>query len=192
MFGKKNKEDNSSKPLCSYCGAVLEPKAVFCIRCGKKALTPQKLGTVLCPQCGEPREVGEMFCKKCGYNYEHASSTIASKKSGAPVQSNAAAGGKKSGPTLIRISTGEQIPINKVIFRLGTDSGRVDYCVKNNSSVSRIHAEIVSYGGNCYVNDKNSGNKTYVNDKPIPPLTDTVISNGDVIKLANEEFMFSA
>lgn len=92
--------------------------------------------------------------------------------------------------SLVRESTGETILIDKHVFRLGTLESNVDYCISDNGTVSRRHANIVIRGGGCYVIDLNSKNKTLINDMPIEPQVETELKNGDRLSLSNESFVF--
>lgn len=89
---------------------------------------------------------------------------------------------------LRRISNNEQIALNKAVFRLGKNAGSVDYCVANNA-VSRNHADFISRGNNVFVVDLNSKNGTYVNGSIVPIQVEVPLTYGDVIKLANEDFI---
>lgn len=91
---------------------------------------------------------------------------------------------------LYRIATQETIVISKQVFRLGKDSGNSDYNVSGNDSVSRKHAEIIVKGNRYFVTDLNSRNRTYINGEVIPFKEEIEIIDGDVLKLANEEFIF--
>ena len=93
-------------------------------------------------------------------------------------------------PKLQRIATGENILIDKPVFRLGKEKSYADYFVSNNSAVSRNHADIVSRGNRYFVIDLNSKNRTFINEHVIPVRQETEIFNGDRLKLANEEFVF--
>lgn len=94
-------------------------------------------------------------------------------------------------PKLIRLSTGEEVQINKPVFRIGKEKSYVDYFVNNNNAVSRSHADIVSRGSHYYVVDLNSKNRTFINGHVVPVRCETEIYNGDRLKLANEEFTFT-
>ena len=94
-------------------------------------------------------------------------------------------------PYLRRVSSNEEIRINKPVFRLGKDKNYCDYVVPNNSAVSRSHADIINRGDRYYVMDLNSTNKTYLNGATLGKKEETELKDGDVIKLANEEFVFS-
>ncbi|MDD6619656.1 MAG: trypsin-like peptidase domain-containing protein [Eubacteriales bacterium] len=99
--------------------------------------------------------------------------------------------GSNSNPAyLIRISNNEKISITKSLFKIGKDSSRVDYCINGNSAISRFHAAIISRDGKYYIEDQSSTNHTYVNDSMIPAKAETQLSNGAIIKLADEKFEF--
>lgn len=93
-------------------------------------------------------------------------------------------------PKLIRRSNGETAIINKPLFKIGKEHARVDYCVTNNKTVSRVHATIIVRDDACFVIDNNSTNKTFINNSPIPVQTEIKLKNGDILKLSNEEFDF--
>lgn len=95
-------------------------------------------------------------------------------------------------PTLTRLKTGETVDIDKPSFRIGKERNYVDYCVTENPAVSRSHADIISSEGLYFINDLGSTNRTFINGVPIPANTQTQISDGDIIKLADEEFEFHA
>lgn len=92
--------------------------------------------------------------------------------------------------SLTRCVTGEEIAINKPVFRIGKERSYVDYFVDSNQAVSRSHADIITRGGRYYVYDQNSVNHTYINDKMLPVKLEVEIHDGDYLRLANEEFIF--
>ena len=94
-------------------------------------------------------------------------------------------------PTLLRVNTQESISLSRPVFRLGKALGQVDYCIEENGTISRIHAEIGAQGGNYYLSDKGSTNKTYLNGVALTPETPTLLEDSAQIRLANEEFVFS-
>lgn len=95
-------------------------------------------------------------------------------------------------PSLLRILTDEVISINKPVFRIGKENSYVDYFVMNNNAVSRSHADIITRGNNYFVVDLNSKNHTYINNQMLLVKCETQIFDGDILKLANEEFIFRA
>lgn len=93
--------------------------------------------------------------------------------------------------SLFRVLTEETVTINKPVFRLGKERSYVDYFVTNNNAVSRSHADIITRGNRYFVTDLNSKNKTFINDQVIPVQQEIEIFDGDHLKFANEEFVFS-
>ncbi len=91
---------------------------------------------------------------------------------------------------LIRKRTGEHIVISKQLFRIGKERSKVDYCITNDNSISRVHADIVLKDGNYYIIDNNSTNYTFVNGKMAAAKQEVLLSDNDTIKLSEEEFTF--
>lgn len=93
-------------------------------------------------------------------------------------------------PHLIRCKNNERIELNKPVFRIGKERSYVDYFIGDNTAVSRSHANIISRDGEYFVVDTNSTNHTYVNGGMIMSNSETRLSHGAKIRLANEEFEF--
>lgn len=93
-------------------------------------------------------------------------------------------------PTLNRISTGEVVKINSSVFRLGKEKSCVDYAIKGNNMISRSHLDIICRKGHYFVFDLGSKNKSYINNRVLPQQQEIEIVDGDILKLANEEFRF--
>ena len=92
--------------------------------------------------------------------------------------------------SLVRTSTNERIILNKPVFRFGKEKSYVDYFVSDNNAISRSHADIITRGNRYFVYDLNSTNHTYINDELVPVKVETEIFDGNVLRLANEEFIF--
>ena len=92
-------------------------------------------------------------------------------------------------PTIKRILTGEQVKITGNVFRIGRKDDGMDYVVSHNPAISKKHAEVLVRDGKYYVRDVGSKNGTYVNGRILPKNKEVEISNGDLIKLANEDFL---
>lgn len=92
------------------------------------------------------------------------------------------------GPTVKRLFTGEEVAISSPIFCIGRNED-ADYSVSHNPAISRKHAEIISRKGRYYIRDLGAKNRTYVNGKLLPAKSESELANGDVIKLANEDFL---
>ena len=98
--------------------------------------------------------------------------------------------GNENMPYLIREKNSEKIPLSKPVFRIGKEKSYVDYFIGDNTAVSRSHANIITREGRCFILDTNSTNHTYVNGVMIRSNEEVVLSEGDKIRLANEEFVF--
>lgn len=94
------------------------------------------------------------------------------------------------GAYLIRKRTGEKIAINRKEFVIGKDPSQTDYCVSGNSAISRAHVVIISNGVGYDVSDKNATNGTYVNGVKVSAFKKVAIKDGDILRLADEDFEF--
>jgi pSer/pThr/pTyr-binding forkhead associated (FHA) protein len=94
-------------------------------------------------------------------------------------------------PQLQRHSNGmlESISISKPNFIIGRLRDQVDYVLEN-SSVGKIHAEIVSRDGEYFLVDLNTKNGTYINGTRIPSNKEHEIHSNDRITFANAEHVF--
>lgn len=95
-----------------------------------------------------------------------------------------------STPYLVRKKTGERIPIIKNSFKIGKDENSMDYCIRNNPTVSRSHADIVRKQDGFYVVDRGSLNHTFLNGRVVDPKRARKLKKGDLIQIANEIFTF--
>lgn len=93
-------------------------------------------------------------------------------------------------PYIVRSSTGENIGLDKHIFRIGKEERYADYLIRDNAAVSRVHAEFSIKTDGYYIIDQDSLNHTYVNDKILESHVPESLKSGDVIKFADEEFVF--
>ncbi|KNY25073.1 DUF6382 domain-containing protein [Pseudobacteroides cellulosolvens] len=94
-------------------------------------------------------------------------------------------------PYLIGKNDGKnmKIIINKDSFLIGRLKSEVD-CEINNTSISKIHTEIIKRDGHFFIKDLNSSNGTYVNSERIKSNFEIEIKNHDIIGIANLEFEF--
>lgn len=128
----------------------------------------------------------------------HGGNGYANDGAGATTVLNAGAGetsvlgGVQVNGTLIRKKNNETIHISKQLFRIGKERAKVDYCVPDNNSISRVHAHIINKGGAFYIVDQNSTNFTFVNGNKIGPNQEVMLNSGDRIKISDEEFEFRA
>lgn len=92
---------------------------------------------------------------------------------------------------LRRKKTGEEILIYKQVFKIGTEKDFVDYCIEDNPTISRSHANIVIENEEYYIMDMNSKNYTIVNGRLLVGARKVKLIHGSSILLADEEFEFS-
>ena len=83
-------------------------------------------------------------------------------------------------------SSGKETEIASDIFILGRSAAKSNYVI-NSPLVSSAHAQIIKKEGNLFIKDLNSSNHTYVNGTQIGNEA-VMLHNGDVIRLAKEEF----
>jgi len=101
-----------------------------------------------------------------------------------------ASGNNASYGKLIRCKNSDTKLINKKHFIIGKDSLHVDFCIKDNSSISRQHAVIEILSGGIYICDFGSTNGTYVNGEKLMQGQKYKLRDKDKIRLANEEFEY--
>ena len=100
------------------------------------------------------------------------------------------AGAPAIAATLVRTKNGEQIQIRKQIFKIGKERVKVDYCITDNNTISRVHVQITYRDSEYYITDMKSTNFTYVNGNKIAANQEVKLRNGDKLKLSDEEFEF--
>lgn len=93
-------------------------------------------------------------------------------------------------PVLVRLKTGDVIQISKSSFIIGKSSEQADYCISGNTSISRKHICIKRMEDGYYVQDLKTTNGTYVDGLKVSWDKDVRLSNGCIIKMADEEFEF--
>lgn len=94
-------------------------------------------------------------------------------------------------PMLIRKKNNEEIIISKDMFIIGKEKSYVDYCISDNRTISRSHAKIITQAGMYYIVDTNSTNHVFVNNNMITCNQAVQLSPGDLVRLSDEEFVFS-
>lgn len=94
---------------------------------------------------------------------------------------------EKKEAVLIHLKDGVRKAISTDSFSIGKSNVN-DYCMKDNSAVSRKHATIVHRDDAFYLLDCESTNGTFLNDKRIQSGEEMLLEDGDKIVLADEEF----
>ena len=84
---------------------------------------------------------------------------------------------------------GVRFVIRQYPFTIGKSEKDSDACL-NEPTVSRIHARIYESEEGYAIEDLNSTNGTYLNEKRLPAYTRTPLAEGDILRFAGEEFCF--
>ncbi|MBR1692815.1 MAG: FHA domain-containing protein, partial [Lachnospiraceae bacterium] len=92
---------------------------------------------------------------------------------------------------LTRRKTSEKIAVNGTEFVIGKDPGMTNYCISDNSTISRTHAKILCSGAVYYVVDLNSTNSTYLDGRLLHSGEKTELRSGSILRLSDEEFVFN-
>lgn len=90
--------------------------------------------------------------------------------------------------TLVRSSDGSRVTIPFNGMKMGRKSSEVDYVIKGNTNVGRVHCELYYAGSVLKVHDFKSLNGTFVNNKKVSFDSDCELNVGDILTLAEERF----
>lgn len=92
--------------------------------------------------------------------------------------------------SLYRNNTGEIFQINKERSVIGKSETRADIVIRDNKTVSRAHCIISVEDREYYLEDNNSLNGTYLEDKKLQSDEKVRIQDGSRVRLSDEEFIF--
>ena len=96
----------------------------------------------------------------------------------------------QSAAYMIRKKTNERVVISAPSFTIGKERSRVNYCISDNTSVSRCHARISRKGSQYFVADLNSTNFTFVYGVKVVPGQEVALKDNDTVRFADEDFEF--
>lgn len=96
----------------------------------------------------------------------------------------------KAMPYIVRVNTGERVMINKAVFKIGKAARGVDYTVKGNGAISKIHAIISQKEDGVYLQDNKATNTTYVNGVALGEGEEVKLKNDSTIAIGGEDFLF--
>lgn len=77
--------------------------------------------------------------------------------------------GAQASVYMIPKKTNERVTVSGPNFTIDKERSRVNYCISDNTSVSRCHARIIRKGAQYFVTDMNSTNYTFVNGVKVMP-----------------------
>ena len=162
---------------CARCNTPLEPGASYCHGCGQ-ALPRSAPPGLACPQCAAINLPGAAHCETCG--------------AALPLL-----------PYLIVMSTGRRLSLFRreqtdlTVGRSDTLSGvapdlNLEPYVGELAGLSRRHARLTWRAGQCWIEDLNSVNWTYLNNQRLSPERPAPLKDGDLLKLGNVLLTFRA
>lgn len=91
---------------------------------------------------------------------------------------------------LIRCKTGEEFHINKEKTKIGKRAAVVDIYIRENKTISREHCMISFESGEYFLEDTNSLNHTYLNNRELEPGIPEKLENHSEIQMSDELFEF--
>jgi len=72
---------------------------------------------------------------------------------------------------------------------IGRQYGSVDGVIENQKTVGRVHCKITQNNGLHYIEDMNSMNGTFVNNKRLAQGQKAIINKGDTVRVSKIEFV---
>ncbi len=171
--------------FCLGCGAVLADGLKFCTKCGHKVVVqeaaPEVFMNVAPSYAPVVTPVETPYEETACLTFEDDNPTVMASDAGS-VQNF----------RIVRKKTGEKAFVTPGIFVLGRSETSADFMISDNRSIGRKHATIIFKQGKYLVVDNESLNKTYLNGKELVPSESYQLADGDIIRLANEDFVFES
>jgi FHA domain/Double zinc ribbon len=160
---------------CARCNTPLDPGAAYCPNCGQPL--PNPLGSA-CPHCAAINLPGAAYCETCG--------------AALPPR-----------PYLMVLNTGLRLPvfsgdqITVVVGRSDALSGvtpdlDLEPYAGELAGLSRHHARLALRDGQCWIEDLNSVNWTYLNNQRLSPERPAPLKDGDLLRLGNVVLTYRA
>ena len=140
--------------------------------------------TVLKKQVSEPEIPETTVLKKQVFEPEIPETTVLKKNSYPPKSA------PKKTACLIRLQNHSRFFIYKQVFSIGRGMSEIDCAVNDNTNVSRHHADIKQHHGEYFLFVVTRTNETYLNEESLQQGAEKKLSDGDKIRLADEEFEF--
>jgi RNA polymerase subunit RPABC4/transcription elongation factor Spt4 len=153
---------------CARCNTAIEPGAGYCPNCG--LALPNPIGAA-CPQCAALNLPGAAFCETCGARLP-------------------------SRPYLVITNTGLRLPLlvdNQTAVVVGRSDALsgvapdldLEPYAGELAGLSRRHASFALSDNQCWIEDLNSVNWTYLNNQRLSPDRPAPLKDGDLLRLGN-------
>ena len=196
--------DTPETVSCKNCGAEMLSNYKFCLKCGAKMEAVPKIDVrkLLAEKEAELRAAEEAAYKADqavslkeaemkAYEIKNRAGEELYNENDEHTVADGTARPRRDRYTVKRIKTGETMEINPGVFVLGRSETMADFVILGNRTIGRKHAMIVVKNDGCSIIDNNSLNKTWLNGRELEPSKNYSLADGDIIKLANEEFIFN-
>lgn len=197
LVAQLREETAENDRLCYHCNTRLEEDELVCPGCGIS------FKSVLFPGKASIEAYWESIRYVPGYGYESYDGYLNCRNQVEESEPELFAGIDDTGiisifkpagaetETACLVSAKGKIrsPITKTPFVVGKLQWETDLCLPE-KTVSRKHASFHCENGEYYVSDLGSTNGTFVNGKKLESMRKVRLSDGDVIRLAREEFIF--
>lgn len=160
---------------CARCNTLLEPGASYCPNCGQAHPNPIGLA---CSQCAAINLAGAAYCEACGAALPPRPQLIV----------------MQTGLRLL-LFQGDQTAL--VVGRADALSGvtpdlDLEPYAGELAGLSRYHARLTWRNGQCWIEDLNSVNWTYLNNQRLSPELPALLNDGDLLRLGNVVLTFRA
>jgi pSer/pThr/pTyr-binding forkhead associated (FHA) protein len=160
---------------CAHCGTTADQGARFCPACGWPF--PQSIG-LACSHCASLNVPGTKFCEACG--------AVLPTRPFLLVNSSG-----------LRVNLFPAAETSVVVGRADALSGvtpdlDLDPYAGELAGLSRRHARIFIQQDQCWIEDLNSVNWTYLNQQRLTPAKPMSLSDGDLLRLGNVALTFRA
>ena len=138
---------------------------------------------IACPRCGAKNDKKMNFCVSCAAKLQNNMELLNDFENRRVC--------KKYNEYLTRKRNGERFMLDKQVMIIGKNV-ECDCIITENRAISNRHAQFIKYNGRFFINDLGSTNKTYVSGIEVRYGVRMEIHSGDTIRLANEDFIFTA
>ncbi len=195
--------DDDGTVYCGNCGGKLKTVSKFCARCGaliqfreeeKEAEAPEdkieapeeEFDGYINQEPKVPVNAFPEFIEEIPED-KHFAEDI-SPEPEIPVQEYVSHA--RPAAFLVRQKDNSIIHITADEFLIGRDPAKVDFCITDNTAISRVHAKIFFSNNHYYISDCNSVNGTYLNERRLKTDFSTLLVDGCSVRLSSEKFTF--
>lgn len=181
--------------ICPKCKEEIEERSYYCDQCGQALLYCNRCGRVgigrRCTNCGgmmvSPIEMEKNSVSSSSSQVSLGMSNSMVDVSASLVPHHSAPSALRSNRTLRLLNSSLDITIEGMDGAvIGRKQGPYVQNFQNNMYVSGVHAQLhYKAGTGWYIVDKHSSNGTKLNNRSLQPDVEMLLSDGDVLMIAN-------